>query len=401
MHISRTTAAVAAALLALPALAGAQDTTYKAARDTTAKPAPDTTHKAPPAVKTPSLDFSGWVFGNFQVQTDDAAKAANGGKRPNKFDIERAYLTFKMPAGDRASVRVTTDIKPGAASSGYQGWFVRLKYGYLQYDYVRSAQGANGWNALARIGMLHTVLIDHQETFWPRYLGKVATERFGFFSSADLGAATQISLPHQAGELYATVTNGSGYEAPEADRFKDYAARLSLAPLAQTGGILKTFTISPWAYIGRTASKFATDPTNPITGGLTRNRYGVFAGVKDRRLTLAGEWAQRTDEAESGDTPITRTVAKATGQLVDGFAIVRPFEFADPSKHSPVGVVFRWDRFKPDKSVDGATRFITAGIFVEPTAKTSLALDYQDAKPENGLAGTRSKTVFLHWQVLF
>ncbi|HEX7942813.1 MAG TPA: hypothetical protein VF488_13465, partial [Gemmatimonadaceae bacterium] len=196
MHISRTTAAVAAALLALPALAGAQDTTYKTASDTAAKPAPDTTHKAPPAVKTPSLDFSGWVFGNFQVQTDDAAKAANGGKRPNKFDIERAYLTFKMPAGDRASVRVTTDIKPGAASSGYQGWFVRLKYGYLQYDYVRGAQGANGWNALARIGMLHTVLIDHQETFWPRYLGKVATERFGFFSSADLGAATQISLPN-------------------------------------------------------------------------------------------------------------------------------------------------------------------------------------------------------------
>ncbi|HEX6536727.1 MAG TPA: hypothetical protein VF041_19225 [Gemmatimonadaceae bacterium] len=396
MHISRITAAALAALLALPAIAAAQDTTHTGAADTT--------HEAPPpapAVKTPSLDFSGWVFGNFQVQTDDAAKAANGGKSPNKFDIERAYLTFKMPAGDRASVRVTTDIKPGAASSGYQGWFVRLKYAYLQYDYLRSARGANGWNATARIGMLHTVLIDHQETFWPRYLGKVATERFGFFSSADLGAATQITLPNKAGELYATVTNGGGYEAPEADRFKDYAARLSLTPLARAGGILGTFTISPWAYIGSTASKFAADPTTPITDKLDRNRYGVFAGIKDRRLTVAGEWAQRTDESESGDTPLARVVNKTTGQLIDGFVILRPIELADPSAHSPVGVVFRWDRFEPSTSADGDTRFITAGIFVEPSARTSLALDYQDAKPENGLAGAPSKTWFLHWQVLF
>ena len=53
---------------------------------------------------TPGLDFSAWVFGDFQYQTDDAAKAANGGSRPNKFDIGRAYLTFKGPLGDRVVV---------------------------------------------------------------------------------------------------------------------------------------------------------------------------------------------------------------------------------------------------------------------------------------------------------
>src|SRR5690606_13739860 len=40
----------------------------------------------------PGLDFSGWVFGDFQLTTDEASKAANGGKAPNRFDIGRAYL---------------------------------------------------------------------------------------------------------------------------------------------------------------------------------------------------------------------------------------------------------------------------------------------------------------------
>lgn len=236
----------------------------------------------------PGLDFSGWVFGDFQLTTDEASKAANGGKAPNRFDIGRAYLNFRVPAGDRASVRVTTDIEQQDGSSGaYDGWIVRLKYAYLQYDFLRSAS-PNGLSATARAGMLHTVLIDHEEHFWPRYLHRVATDAFGFFASADLGVATQWTLPNRAGEIYATVVNGSGYEHPESDRFKDFAARLSLTPLGGRGGYLATFTISPWISVGKSASAFADDPTNPITEGLEKKRYGVFAGVRDRRLTLGG-----------------------------------------------------------------------------------------------------------------
>ena len=44
---------------------------------------------------------------------------------------------------------------------------------------------------------------------------------------------------------------------------------------------------------------------------------------------------------------------------------------------------------------------IVAGIFWEPTPKTSIALDYQESKPQSGLAGTESKTWFLHWQAYF
>lgn len=392
MLSSRTTlAAIAAALLATPVVALAQDTTQKA-------PPPP-----PPKVVTPSLDFSGVVFGNYSIETDSAARAANGGNSVNKFDIERAYLTFKMPAGDRAMVRVTTDIKQGQGSSGaYNGWFVRLKYAYLEYNLVKKT--ANGASAFARLGMMTTPVIDHIEGFWPRYLSKTAVERAGFFSSSDLGVGAGVTFPNKLGEVYATLVNGNGYENPETNRFKDFAVRVSLTPLGQSSGLLKTLTISPWAYLGRNASKFATDSANPVTDGLERNRYGVFAGLKDPRLTLGAEWAQRVDESESGATPLDRTVASTTGRLLSGFAVIRPLLWgsAGEAKSAPsLGAVVRYDDFEPNTDVSGATGTLIAGVFWEPTKKTAISLDYQDQKPKNGLSGAEQKLWYVHWQVLF
>lgn len=54
--------------------------------------------------------------------------------------------------------------------------------------------------------MLQTVVIEHGESFWPRWLSRSAVEISGFFASADVGAAAQINLPSKRGELYATVT---------------------------------------------------------------------------------------------------------------------------------------------------------------------------------------------------
>src|SRR5256885_2245533 len=80
-----------------------------------------------------------------------------------------------------------------------------------------------------RFGIVHTVVIDHEEGFWPRYLSQTDVERSGgFFSSSDVGVAGLVTLPNKMGEIYATITNGTGYGAAETDRFKDFAARVSL-----------------------------------------------------------------------------------------------------------------------------------------------------------------------------
>jgi hypothetical protein len=378
--------------------------------------APDTTHRADSAKKAtaesksaPKLDFSGWIFGNFQVRTDAAARAANGGTRPNQFTIERSYLTFRMPAGDRAAVRVTGDLfqqTNPTTSSFYRGWVLRLKYAYLQYSFQGSDAPPTSLAALARIGILHTVIIDHEELFWPRYLNQVGVERNGFFSSADLGVAGQITLPSKFGEIYGTVTNGPGYTSFETDRFKDYALRVSITPLGQSAGFLKTFTISPWGYLGQLASAFAlggAGQLGPVRDGLDRNRWGIFAGLRDPRLTVGADYAQRIDQTESGqNTPASpRVVTKTTGELIDAFALIRPLQFADPKAKPSVGAILRWDRFKPDKDVSAHNEFYILGAFWEPTPKTALALDYQLQTPESGSTTPRQATWFLHWQAIF
>ena len=76
-----------------------------------------------PRVVTPALDFSGVIYGNFRYTYDDATKNANGGNATNKFDIERVYLNFRMPAGDDGSIRVTTDVFNNSISAtSCAGW---------------------------------------------------------------------------------------------------------------------------------------------------------------------------------------------------------------------------------------------------------------------------------------
>ena len=88
-------------------------------------------------------------------------------------------------------------------------------------------------------------------------VGILAVEQQGYFSSSDDGIATTLTFPHKAGEFYATITNGTGYGSREVDRFKDYAARLTLTPLARTSGYWKGLDISPWISIGNRASDYA------------------------------------------------------------------------------------------------------------------------------------------------
>src|SRR5437870_4324387 len=84
-------------------------------------------------VQLPPLNFSGVLYANYQYRTD----AAN--KDFNKFDLERTYLTFRMPAGDKASIRVTADVfqqQNATNAAYYAGWVVRIKYAYAQYDFL-------------------------------------------------------------------------------------------------------------------------------------------------------------------------------------------------------------------------------------------------------------------------
>jgi len=344
----------------------------------------------------PTLNFSGVLYGNFQYRGD-----AGPSKSQNKFDLERVYLTFRMPAGEKGSIRVTTDLFQQTTSGSdayYKGWVLRAKYAYFQCDLLKNAR----WAALARAGLVHTVVIDHSETFWPRWISQTPIERAGFFSSADAGVASLVTLPEKMGEFYATVTNGPGYTSRETDRFKDYAARLSLTPLGSSEvRLLKTFTLTGWIYRGAVGSKFASGGTGqigPVGSGLDRTRAGVFLGIRDPRLVIGADFGTRTDGGEGGanTTASPRTVTDSTGRLLAGYVVLRPLHFSDTKAASPLGLVARWDRFKPNTSAAAFSNIIIGGLIWDLNARSSLSIDYQEQTPHFGPVVATSKTYFLH-----
>ena len=378
---------ILAAIFALPLAAFAQ------------QPA-DTTKPAPPPAATVSIpvDFSGVLYANFQYRGDKGTAHST-----NKFDVERAYLTFRMPAGDRASIRITADVfqqtsATNNADAFYKGWVVRAKYAYLQYDLIKSPT----WNANIRGGLLHNVVIDHVEQFWPRWISQTPVERAGFFSSADAGVAATLSFPNKLGEIYATVVNGPGYTSRETDRFKDYAARLTLTPLSGSDNkIIKTFALSGWTYVGAVGSQFVNGGAGQVgTVGVSmpRTRAGIFAGLRDPRLTAGLEWDTRKDASETGANTLVapRVEVDSTGRLIAGFLTAKPFQLLNDKSTFPLGIVARWDRFKPNTNTDAYLNTVIGGLTWDLNKKTALSFDYQEQTPHSGATAAATKTYFLH-----
>ena len=352
------------------------------------------------ATTAPQLDLSGVIFGNYQYRTDDAAAATN------RFELDRAYLTVRMPAGDRTSIRVTSDVYQQQRSGDdayYRGWAMRVKYAYIQHDFLKGKE----WSGFARLGMINTVVIEHVESFWPRFLSPVAIDRSGFFSSADLGVSAQLGLPGKMGEAVAVITNGPGYASRETDRFKDYAARVSFTPLSRVpSSLVRSFTLSLWGYKGAVASRFATPVSgseSTINEALQRDRYGVFAGVRDSRVSLGAEIAQRVDEGETGtnSTVSPRVVTDSTGQLASAFIVAKPAQWLNAGSTLPLSLVARRDWVGLNDDAERGYTTTIAGVIWDLSKRTSLALDYQVQLPYERTAVPTVKTVFLHYVASF
>lgn len=375
--------------------------------------------KAPPAAQPApaGVSVSGLLFGSYNYQLSTTPSPLPN-QMDNGFILDRAYLNFRAPAGDRLSIRVTTDVYQTNETSGQNAYTIRAKYGYLQYDVPRFSNGAS---MLARLGILQNVIIDHVETIWPRYLSQSPIERAGYFASADVGVASQLTLPNRMGEVYATIVNGPGYTSRERDRFKDYALRLSLTPLAgrTSSQLLQGLVLTGWGYKGATASAFVnggTGQVGPVGAALDRSRAGALIGLRDPRLSVAAEWATRSDGADAGlNTPASPRVAtKTRGQLLSAYGTVRPFAFTNGTGKSPFGIVARYDHVKPTASTDNiaappstsnAYHTLIGGVFYDLNARAQFALDYQESlASNNGLSNAPpapSKGYFAHFQVNF
>jgi len=371
----------------------AQDTTR--ARPDTARPAAGTQRPTPVQSTSPPFELSGIIFANYQYG------GLKNNRTTNRFDVERAYMTFRAAPADHFTVRLTADVyqqRDTTRDQYYRGWAVRMKYAYGQYDFIRHS--GDGLKAGARLGILQTVIVENEEQFWQRGLSSVAVEQNGFFQSADVGGALTFTLPDKRGEVYATITNGSGYSSRETDRFKDYAARLTLTPLANSSGFLKGLTISPWYSKGDRASDFARrrGTVLPVSNALRKDRGGVFIGLRDPRIVLGAQLAQRWDVFESADTTqaIEPTAVDRTGRVISLHTTFRPLAYLSGTPRSPIAIVLRADHIRPDIDRDPYTRNYIAGVQWEFNRRTTLTLDYQNSAGRDGSTAPDNKVYFLH-----
>jgi len=322
-----------------------------------------------------------------------------GARSENRFELERAYLNFRASSGTRDSIRVTLDVfqqRDDTRNLYYRGWTMRVKYAYLNHDFVQGSGDA--MKVWARLGLIQTVVIEKEEQYWNRGLSQVALEQAGYFNSADAGAGLGVTLPNRTGEIYATIVNGNGYQSRETDRFKDFQARLTLTPWGGGTGVLRGLQLSPWVSLGSRASDFVRGPgtVRPVADARQKDRYGFLATYRDSRFAAGAQLARRKDIAESADTlqdvaPATRTV---TGNLTSVFAFWRPL---GPAPSSPWSLLARLDDIKPDDAASGRQRRYIVGTTWEISSRTSVTLDVQSLTPRDGLAGTPSRTWFLHF----
>lgn len=384
---------------------------------------------AAPLYAQQPVEISGLFFGSFNMRIDSAAKASLGGKRPTAFSIDRVYVNFRAPAGDNGAFRFTTDIFQNfntVTNEYFQGWSIRMKYAWFEYTMLRDALG-KGTSVQARVGSINNVIIDPAVGAWPRFFNPIAVERVPYFSSADVGAGLTFTLPNRMGDVYATVMNGPGYSSYEKDRFKDPAIRLLLTPLANSHGYLRALQFMPWYYKGFVGSKFAAGgpgqvgpgENGAVTEGMTRDRYGLLAGVKDRRLAFYTEVAWQHDESESGanTTASPRVVADSIGRMIDGYVIARPFEIMNSEKRSPFMLVARYDHLTPNVDPSAANYagtkpsydFTTLAAAYELNQRITMSLDWQQDRPvgfptptgTNVRPRPKASTLFMHWNVTF
>jgi hypothetical protein len=211
-----------------------------------------------------------------------------------------------------------------------------------------------------------------------------------------------VSFPNKFGEFYATIVNGPGYTSRETDRFKDYAARLSLTPLSGWDNkVLKTFALTGWTYIGAVGSQFSAGgpgQIGAIGSSMPRTRAGVFVGVRDPRLSAGFDWATRKDARETGLNTVAspRVEIDSTGRLIAGFVTAKPFQLLNDKSTFPLGLVGRWDRFKPNTALPGYINTVIGGLTWDLNKKTALSLDYQEQTPHDGAVIAVTKTYFLH-----
>ncbi len=187
------------------------------------------------------------VFSNYHATFSD-------GESASAFELTRVYLGYEYAFSKNFSAKANFDIgDPGNGSKLQMTAYI--KNAYLKYKEN---------NFTVNFGLIGTTAFSLQEGFWGnRYVEKSFQDKYGFNSSADLGASVSYKFCDEF-SADVIVVNGEGYKKLQADSAMRYGIGATIKPVEKlTGRVYYDFssketTLSSIAtFIGYEAESFS------------------------------------------------------------------------------------------------------------------------------------------------
>jgi hypothetical protein len=318
----------------------------------------------PPAAKpddTPSIRVGATLFADYTyTQSPESTDADGNTYHPSQFNVTRSYINLTGNISHLVAFRFTPDIvrQTDPASSLGTSLVFRVKYAYAQVN-LDDWMSKGSW---VRLGMQQTPWVDFFEGIYRyRFQGTTFTEREGYLSSSDAGAAFHYNLPSNYGEVHAGFYNGENYARSEVNGQKAFEVRGSVRPFATASPILQGLRVHGFY-----------DADSYVKDG-PRRRGVLSATFEHARLNLGADYLNTTDR-----TSVTKPEVDGHGYSF----------WATPRAKNGLEGLLRYDHMTPDTSLGSQirTRTIVGVAYWFPhqgNVSSALMLDYDGQTFDN------------------
>ncbi len=295
-----------------------------------------------PPDDTPSIKIGTVIFADYTYQQKPDVADADGNRiDPNSFNVARSYINVTGNLSHIVAFRVTPDVtrESGTGSSLNGSMTFRLKYAYAQVN-LDDWLPKGSW---IRFGIQQTPFIDSIEGIYRyRFQGTVFPEREGYMSSADAGVSFRTTFPNNYGDVHIGVYNGEGYSKAEANDQKALQVRVGFRPLPRHP------ILRGWRVQG-----FYT--ADHVVASAERTR-AVFNTTFEHRYANVG-----FDYLDTHDQPSV-IAPRDVNMHGRGWSVWATPRLPHPDNGSSWEALLRYDRMKPNTSVDGISKRTIAGI---------------------------------------
>lgn len=208
------------------------------------------------------------IFTDFKYSMHD-------GKQNAAFEISRAYLGYAYNFSRDFSAKVVFDITSNNTGTYPSAYSVYVKNAFAEYSHDIFKLD---------VGMIGTKTFNFQEKMWgKRYLLKSFMDLNGYGSSADLGLGASLKLLPQL-DIDAQLLNGEGYQKVQGDSVVKVSLGVTYEPVKNL---------------------FVRVYGDYMKKDNAQTTLAAFAGYKDDKLTLAGEFNYQKNNKMTKDHDLT------------------------------------------------------------------------------------------------